>query len=266
MDPYPAPPPPTRRRPAPAVVAVAAVALVVAAAAVVWYGEASARAQASRTGSVADAPGLLAQTNGADAAAQLGARPLAQGMLGRPFGRRFGGVGGTVTAVSASSLTVRRADGSTTTVALTSSTAYYVDVRRASRADVKVGARVAIQVTDPRASSLTAGAVYVVLPSLAGTVTDVQASSFTVTDRAGFRHVVHTTGSTAYTKDGQSASRSAVVKGARVLAVGSIDANGTDLTASRVEVRTRAAGRNCGPGGPSSSTTPSSPSSSGTTA
>jgi hypothetical protein len=148
----------------------------------------------------------------------------------------FGGAGGTLTAIDASSLTVRGRDGQTVKIATTSSTTYYRDTAKVNRTDLKVGDRVVVNLTDPQASSPTAGAVRIVLPSVVGTVSGVQADSFTLTDQIGFRHTIRSSGSTSYAKDGQSSDRAAVVSnGAVVRATGTIDANGVDLTASRID-------------------------------
>jgi hypothetical protein len=190
-----------------------------------------------------------AATGGQHAVARLGPGAGLRGFGG--FRHGFGGAGGTLTAIGPSSLTVRGWGGQTATVATTSSTAYYRDTVKVARSDLKVGDQVAVNVVDPLAGSPTAGAVRIVLPSVAGTVSDVQDGSFTLTDRAGFRHVVHTGSATTYGKDGQSSNRAAVVTGgAAVRATGTVDANGSDFTATSVDGFTRSGpGRGFGPGG-----------------
>lgn len=182
-------------------------------------------------------------------AATAGAGPAFYGGMGMGGDGRhgFGGAGGTLTAIDGSSLTLRGRDGQTVKVATTSSTTYYRDTAKVDRSDLKVGDRVVVNLVDPRASSPTAGAVRVVLPSVVGTVSNVKGDSFTLTDQIGFRHTIRSSGSTAYGKDGQSADRAAVVTdGAVVRATGTIDANGVDLTASRLDGFTP--GQGPGPG------------------
>jgi hypothetical protein len=166
----------------------------------------------------------------------------AGGLRGRGFGR-FLGPGGTITAVSSTRLTLQTPGGSTVTVTLTPSTAYYRDADKAAFSDLKVGQRVRVQVTDPLAATLTAGAVQIVLPQLVGTVTAVNGSTITITDPGGFTRTIHTSSSTSYTSDGQRASASAVTKGKLIRAAGTIAQGGTDLNASRVDVVTPGSGK-----------------------
>jgi len=157
-----------------------------------------------------------------------------------------------VTAVTDTSITVRRFDGSTTTVAVNAGTEYTRDTAKVAKSDVRSGDRVVVRLADPQAAKATAAAVRIVLPSIAGTMSDLQAGSFTLTDRAGFRHKVTTTSSTAYSRDGASADRSVLQNGAVVLVAGTVAANGTDLTATRVATGLRAGCRDRfgpGPGG-----------------
>jgi len=185
-----------------------------------------------------------ARARGVLPASARGGWPIAVDIDGDRAGPagRFGHVAGTVTAVTGSSVTIRRFDGSSTTVAVNSGTQYTRDTARAAKADVRTGDRVVVRLADPRAARPTAEAVRIVLPSLVGTVSDLRDGSFTLTDRAGFRHKVTTTSSTTYTKDGERADRSALANGAVVLAVGTVGANGTDLTATRVATGLRAGG------------------------
>jgi hypothetical protein len=174
---------------------------------------------------------------------------LGRGGFGGGDHHGFRGPGGTITAIDGSSLTVRGRDGQTVKIATTADTTYYRDTAKVGRSDVKVGDRVVVSLTDPQASSATAGSVRVVLPSVVGTVSNVQGDAFTLTDTIGFRHTIRASGSTAYAKDGQSSNRGAVVTdGAVVRATGTIDANGVDLTASRIEGFTPGQGGGRGPG------------------
>jgi uncharacterized protein DUF5666 len=73
-------------------------------------------------------------------------------------------------------------------------------------------------------------------PGMAGTVKSVSGSTVTIQDVMGFTRTIRTTGSTTYTRGGQSANRSAVTNGAEIAAQGTVDKNGTDLDASKVAV------------------------------
>jgi Domain of unknown function (DUF5666) len=235
-----APPPPSSALPSPgrrwALAAVIAVAvLAVAAVGLLLLGPARPGGSAA----------LAAQNPGTSTSPASG--PTVRRLLpfGGPGPGRFGGRfgfgfgGGTVTAIAPSSITVRGPFGRTTTIATNSSTAYYRDTTKVQRSDLKVGDRVVVNLTDPLASSPTAGAVRIVLPNVVGTVSNVQADSFTLTDEVGFRHTIKTASSTGYSKDGQSSSRSAVVtNGGTVRVAGTIDANGTDMSASSVDAFT----------------------------
>jgi hypothetical protein len=75
-------------------------------------------------------------------------------------------------------------------------------------------------------------------PGMAGTVKSVNGSPSTITiqDFMGFTRTIHTTGSTTYTRGGQSANSSSVTNGAEIAAQGTVDRNGTDLDATKVAV------------------------------
>jgi hypothetical protein len=71
---------------------------------------------------------------------------------------------------------------------------------------------------------------------MTGTVTGT-GSTITIKDFWGFTRTIHTTGSTTYTRGGQPATSSAVTKGSHITATGTVDSNGTDLDASKVNVQ-----------------------------
>jgi hypothetical protein len=200
------------------------------------------------TGDASGTTGLAGNGGGSGPAAYA---PAIHGDRGPVGGGRLGffGAGGTISAIDGSSLTVRGRDGQTVKIATTSATTYYRDTAKVNRSDLKVGDRVVVNLTDPQASSPTAGSVRVVLPSVVGTVSNLDSDSFTLTDTIGFRHTIRSSGSTSYGKDGQSSNRAAVVTaGAVVRATGTIDANGVDLTASRIDGFTPGQGGGRGPG------------------
>ena len=143
--------------------------------------------------------------------------------------------GGLVAAVTDSSLTLRT-PGGTKTVALNSSTSYYEGKTKATKAAVKVGKIVAVRLADPKASSPVASVVTVLPAHLAGFVTKIEGDTITVVDHSGFTRTIKTSPATTYEKDGATGKASDVTVGALIRAVGSVDADGTTLDATRVSV------------------------------
>lgn len=122
--------------------------------------------------------------------------------------------------------------------ALTSSTTFRFDKDTpATIADVVAGQRVHIDVVDAHATDLVAATIEVKLPHLDGTVTEVTGSTITITDHDGFRRVIHTDAATTYRTKGADATASAIATGTDIHATGKIDANATDLDATRIETR-----------------------------
>lgn len=159
---------------------------------------------------------------------------------GGPFGGHFkghlrGGYGGLVTAIDSDSISVRSPRGSET-IALNGSTTYYVGQTKVTRSAVEKGDVVHVRLADPRADKKVATVVTVVPAHLAGWVTKVGDSAITITDLDGFTRTIRTSGSTAYVKDGETATRSAITVGTLVRAFGQVADDGTTLDATRVAV------------------------------
>ena len=180
--------------------------------------------------------------------------PSASPSEGSSTGRTGRGTGsdGRITALSGSSITVTSDSGTATTYRTTASTTVHQDRdTTVARSVLQVGDRV--RVTAPAASGstpATATDIDLQLPRLDGTVTAVAADSITIRDRDGFTRTIVTTSSTTYAKDDAAATRAAVTTGVRVRAEGRVDANGTSLDASRVQVvTTDPAGDGSGHGG-----------------
>jgi hypothetical protein len=148
---------------------------------------------------------------------------------------RHHGAGGLVQSVGSSSLSVLTREGART-IALNGDTGYYVGRTKATKAAVQQGLVVAIRLVDPRADKPVAAVVTVVPAHVAGWVTDVDGDTVTVTDLSGFTRTIRLDSSTTYVKDGATASRSVVVKGALVRAAGEVADDGTTLEADRVAV------------------------------
>lgn len=146
------------------------------------------------------------------------------------------GTGGYVSSFSSTSITVDEWNGTTATFALSGSTTYTVGTTTEGYSSLAVGERVIIGVssTDPTAAS----SVTIELAMLFGTVTSVSGNSINIRDFQGFTRniIVGGVGGTTYTMGGATSSLSAVVVGAKILAEGTIDANGTSLDALTVEI------------------------------
>jgi len=140
-----------------------------------------------------------------------------------------------VSAISASSLTVRTPRG-TKSFGLNDSTTYYSGKTKTTRSAVEVGDIVRVLVADPKASSPVASTVTVLPARVGGWVTEVSGSTITLTDHDGFTRTVSTSSSTEFRKDGEPATLAAVTVGSFVRALGEVAADGTTLNASRVGV------------------------------
>jgi hypothetical protein len=148
------------------------------------------------------------------------------------MGERPGG-GGLVSAISASSITVRT-PGGTKTVGLNDSTTFYDGKDKATRAAVSVGDLVHIRLADPRADAPVAATVVVLPAHLAGWVTAKDGDVLTITDHDGFTRTIRTSSATKVTKDGADSTLAAVTVGSFVRAMGDVADDGTTLNAERV--------------------------------
>lgn len=146
------------------------------------------------------------------------------------------GTGGYVTAVTPTSVTIQSWSGTTTTYALTSTTTYTEGKAASTWASLVVGDRVQIGVSS--ASPTTASSVSIELAELFGTVTSVSGSTITIKDPQGFSRTIVVGSATTYTQGGATSTIAAVVDGAKIVAQGTIDANGTSLDALSVDVGT----------------------------
>ncbi|HEY5119961.1 MAG TPA: hypothetical protein VII84_00110, partial [Acidimicrobiales bacterium] len=97
-------------------------------------------------------------------------------------------VAGLVTATSASSLTVRLANGSSDTLAIDSNTKFLEGKSLVTDAALTTGERV--NVTRSAVALATAARIDIVLISLAGNVTAVNGSVITITGGAGFTRTI----------------------------------------------------------------------------
>lgn len=148
-----------------------------------------------------------------------------------PFDYANDGLGGYVTAVTMTSVTVEEWNGTSTTFNLTGSTTYTEGNQPSMWSSLVVGDRVRIEVSpsDPT----TALSVNIELAMLFGTVSGVSGETITITDWQGFtRTILASATGTTFTVGGvPGGSISDVTMGAKILALGTIDPNGTTLDA-----------------------------------
>ncbi len=143
-------------------------------------------------------------------------------------------VDGTVSAVTGSGFTVKANDGTTTTVEVTGSTTYQLGRSTGSKSDVKVGVLVDVQGTRASDGSLTATAVRIALPTVAGQVTAKSGDSLTVTRPDGTTMTIKVGSGTTYQVPGKtSATLADITVGMRIVAQGTQNADGS-LQASAI--------------------------------
>jgi hypothetical protein len=140
-------------------------------------------------------------------------------------------VGGTVTAVGADTITITVRDGTAQTIRTNASTTYHLDRADAKRADVTVGAVIVATGTKAADGSLTASAVWVRLPHVAGSVTAITGSTITLSRRDGTTVTIHVGSTTTIRVAGVDNAKLSDIKTGMAIAVegtqradGSIDA------------------------------------------
>jgi Domain of unknown function (DUF5666) len=143
-------------------------------------------------------------------------------------------VGGVVTAVDATSITVKQRDGSTQTIHTSNTTTYHLGKADGSHADVTVGSTV-VGVGDRRSDgSIDATAVTIAPDRVAGTVRSVSGDTITITGRDGKTRTVHVGSSTTIGVAGVDNAKIGDVKaGMLIAAQGKLRSDGS-LDASKV--------------------------------
>ena len=135
--------------------------------------------------------------------------------------------GGEVTAVDASSITVKGKAGATMVITVTDKTVYQLGKTPGSKADVKVGVKVNAQGT-ASGDTFTAITVRVSLPDVSGEVSAKTKDSITIKRRDGSTSVIHVTDKTTYeVRDKDAASLADIAVGDRVEAEGTVRADGS---------------------------------------
>jgi hypothetical protein len=142
--------------------------------------------------------------------------------------------GGDVTAVDATTITVTGKGGVTRVITVNDATVYKLGSATGSKADVKVGVRVAAQGT-VSGDTFTAITVRIQPAEIGGVVTGKTGDSITVKRGDGSSAVIHVTAKTTYEHKGKDAATLAdVAVGDRVSAEGTLRADGS-IDATSVE-------------------------------
>jgi len=194
------------------------------AAALVAAGMLAAAATAAPSGTLA-----VGDTTGGDPVALQGRGP-ADGPMGGRFG--FGSI--TITGISGSNVSLKTADGWTRTIAVTGDTTLMEGDATITLSDLNVGDEVRFKQTQENDGTFTVTDLHVVLPHVGGSVTAVDGSTITVTQRDGSTATIKVTSATTYTvgrTDGKALAD--VTVGMFVGAIGTLNADGS-LTASQV--------------------------------
>jgi uncharacterized membrane protein YgcG len=144
------------------------------------------------------------------------------------------GLGGYVTAVTPTSVTVLTWSGTTTTFTLNGTTVYTEGKLPSTITSLVVGDRVNVQTssTDPTIAT----AVNIELAELFGTVTAVSGNTITITDPQGFSRTILVGTATTYTVGGAPGTLASVTVGTKLVAEGTIDTNKTTLDALTVKI------------------------------
>lgn len=154
-----------------------------------------------------------------------------KGQDGRGIGRQI-----TVAAIDGSNLSLKTDDGWSRTIAVTSTTKLTKAGQTITLGDIKIGDAVRFSQTRNADGSYTITAVAVVVPQIAGEVTAVSDSGFTVKARNGTTWTVSVNGSTTYTVGAKAGTKADVTVGSTVAVSGTRDSDST-MTAIAVRVQ-----------------------------
>ena len=143
-------------------------------------------------------------------------------------------LGGVVTAVSATSVTVVAHDGTSTPYTITSTTAFTEGSTTVLPAALAVGDRVDIQVSSSALTTVTG--INIELTRFAGEVTAVSGDTITISGHDGVSSTILVGTTTTYSKGGAPAALTDVAVSLLVSAQGLIGATTTTLDASSVTI------------------------------
>jgi hypothetical protein len=183
-------------------------------------------------GSPPGGPWLLPDTFGA------GPIPGGLGIDGRGRGFHLGRFGSiTITAIDGSNVSLKTDDGWTRTIAIGGSTKIRKAGQTIAASDLEVGDTIGFTETRQGDGSYTIDTIVVLLPRVAGTVSDVTADGFALKARDGTTWAITVSGSTTYAVGAKSGSKSDIKAGLDVVVEGNQGPSDTSLTALAVHVR-----------------------------
>ena len=134
--------------------------------------------------------------------------------------------GGEVTAVTGSTITIKKHDASTQVITVTPSTIYTLGKVAGSKSDVTIGVDITAEGTVD-GSTFTALSVHVALAWAMGDVTATTDSSITIKDHGGATTVIHVSSSTTFKVRGKDAATIAdIAIGNRVMVAGTRRSDG----------------------------------------
>ena len=137
-------------------------------------------------------------------------------------------VAGTVSAVSADTITIKGRDGTSTTIRTSASTTYHLGRADGSRSDVKVGSEIVASGNKASDGSLDATSVTVFQPPVTGTVTARTADTITISRGNGTSQTIHVSSATTFHIAGTNGGSLAdVTVGMRVFIQGSPRSDGS---------------------------------------
>lgn len=144
--------------------------------------------------------------------------------------------GGVVTNIQGSTITVTGFDAVQHTITVRGSTKYDRAGKSAGLSDVKVGSLIQAEGTQNSDESLTAQAVHIILPHVAGKVTAIQGSTITISGFDGTTYSIDASSATFGLPGAASASLKDVKVNSIVIAEGALDQKSHTLNAVRVEI------------------------------
>ena len=149
---------------------------------------------------------------------------------GRGFGRPI-----TITKIDGSNVSLQTDDGWTRTIAVTATTQIRIGSQPGTLTDLKVGDVVGLNETKNADGTYAITLIVVSVPTVAGTVTDVTASGFTIKLRDGSSRTVTTSSATSFLLGAAKSSKADLSIGARVQVEGA-DGAGTSFAATVVHI------------------------------
>jgi Domain of unknown function (DUF5666) len=206
---------------------------VVAAAAVVLLVSAAVALGASPAPSSGGSPNIKPNA-GPGFGQRLGPGP-GLGRLG-PLARRMGVGPITIVSIDGANVSLKTADGWSRTITVPSATTIQKGGQKSSLGDLKVGDTVRFNETRNSDGTFTITELDVVLPRVAGSVTAVSDSGFTLKERGGTSRNITVNGATVYRLDATKAgSKSDVKVGSNVVVEGNQASDGS-IAATAVQI------------------------------